>query len=107
MRQIVPVLLVVLVGVLLVPRATADIPGSQVCPQSARSLVNDNWLHARDGHFLEPLEPHPFATEFYLHQFASENDRQDSRWRLHLNPMLRSLSKRIAGWPHALVRLMP
>jgi len=102
-----PVLLLVAAGVLLTPRAVADIPSRPVASQASHSLISNKWLKSRADRVLEPLDPHPFATEFYLHQFASENDKQDSRWRLHLNPMLRSFSRRIAGWPHALVRIMP
>lgn|SRR5690242_11209151 len=102
-----PVLLLLAAGVLLSPRAAADIPTQPVLSHAARSVVSNQWMRSRADRVLEPLDAHPFATEFYLHQFASENDRQDSRWRLHLNPILRSFSKRIAGWPHALVRIMP
>jgi len=102
-----PVLLLVAAGVLLTPRVVADIPARSVVSHATPSLVTNKWLRSRADQVLEPLDPHPFATEFYLHQFASENDKQDGRWRLHLNPILRSFSKRIAGWPHALVRIMP
>lgn len=100
-------LLLAATGVLLTPRAAADIPARAVGSQTSPSLVTNQWLRSRADQVLEPLDPHPFTTEFYLHQFASENDKQDTRWRLHLNPMLRSFSKRIASWPRALVRIMP
>ena len=89
------------------PRAAADVPRHQISPECPRALASDRWLRSRADQFLEPLDPQPFSNEFYLHQFAADNDKQDSRWRFHLNPMLRNLSKRIAGWPHALVRIMP
>lgn len=112
-RRRTPVLLVA-VAVLISTTALADIPKQTAHSQPVLS-ANQSYLHlgALDD-FSAPLDPHPFATEFYLHQFALENGKSSSHQRSWFDPVVSpvtnaasSLSKRVASLRRALVRLMP
>ena len=112
-RRRTPVLLV-LVAFLVTATALADIPTRASHPQPVL-FENQSHLHlgALDD-FSVPLDPHPFATEFYLHQFALESGKSSSHLRSWFDPVVSpvtnaasSLSKRVASLRRALVRLMP
>lgn len=78
------------------------------------SLASEPKADAMGSH--EALDAHPFATEFYLQQFASDPDssvmrQQRSSW---FSPMFTpvtnaasELSKKVASLRRALVRMMP
>ena len=112
-RRRTPVLLVV-VSVLVTAAAVADIPTRASHPQPD---ISDSQSHLHSGaldEFSAPLDPHPFATEFYLHQFAVESGKSSSHQRSWFDPVVSpvtnaasSLSKRVASLRRALVRLMP
>ena len=112
-RRRTPVLLVAL-AILLSTAALADIPMRASHPQAVLS-ENQSHLHlgALDD-FSAPLDPHPFATEFYLHQFAVESGKSSSHQRSWFDPVVSpvtnaasSLSKRVASLRRVLVKLMP
>ena len=112
-RRRTPVLLVV-VATLAAATAFANIPTRTSHPQPG---IFDNQSHLHSGaldEFSAPLDPHPFATEFYLHQFALESDKSSSHQRSWLEPVISpvtnaasSLSKLVASLRRALVKLMP
>ncbi len=113
MRRTTPVLLVV-VTVLLAATALADIPTPASRPQPVLSENQSRFHSGALDEFSAPLDPHPFATEFYLHQFALEGDKAASHQRSWFDPVLNpvtnaasSLSKRVASLRRALVKLMP
>jgi len=108
-----PVLLVA-IALLVSTAALADIPTRASHRQPVLS-ENQSRLHlgALDD-FSAPLDPHPFATEFYLHQFALESSKSSSHQHSWFDPVVSpvtnaasSLSKRVASLRRALVRLMP
>ena len=112
-RRRTPVLLVV-VAVLVTATALADIPTRTSHPHPG---ISDSQSHLHSGaldEFPAPLDPHPFATEFYLHQFAVESDKSSSHQRSWFDPVVNpvtnaasTLSKRVASLRRALVKLMP
>lgn len=119
MRRITPVLLNALVVGLLGAVAFANVPSRLVAPQAAPVLKTDAALIWESSHTLfgEPLNPHPFATEFYIHDFAAETtaeSRPHSRWispvsnaASGLTSAASGLSKKVANLRRALVRVMP
>lgn len=106
--------MLLLVIALVAAAALADIPTRASRPQP---VLSDNQSRFRSGaldEFSAPLDPHPFATEFYLHQFALESGKAASRQRSWFDPVLSpvtnaasSLSKHVASLRRALVKLMP
>jgi len=64
---------------------------------------------------VSPVDLHPFSTEFYLHEFASDSDQLSAKQqRSWFSPVLSpvsnaasSLSKRVASLRRALTRIMP
>ena len=112
-RRRTPVLLVV-VAILLAATALADIPTRASHPPQ---VLSDNQSRFHSGaldEFSAPLDPHPFATEFYLHQFALESGKAASHQRSWFDPVLNpvtnaasSLSNRVASLRRALGKLMP
>jgi hypothetical protein len=106
--------LLVVVVMFVSANAVADIstrpshPLPSLCENHPRSQAG-----ALDE-FSAPLDPHPFATEFYLHQFALESAKSNSHQHSWFDPVVSpmanaasSLSKRVASLRRALVRLMP
>ena len=112
-RRRTPVLLVVL-AILVTATALADIPARTSHPQAG---ISDSQSRLHSGaldEFSAPLDPHPFVTEFYLHQFARESGKSSSHQRSWFDPVVNpvtnaasTLSKRIASLRRALVKLMP
>jgi hypothetical protein len=106
--------LLIAVAVLVSTTALADIPTRASHPQP---VLFENQPHLHSGaldEFSAPLDPHPFATEFYLHQFALESGKSSPHQRSWFDPVVSpvtnaasSLSKRVASLRRALVKLMP
>ena len=119
MRHITPALLNALLVGLLASAASASVPNRPPSPQAAPVLKTDAALIWESSHtfFGEPLDPHPFATEFYIHDFAAEmpvGSRPHSRWispvsnaASGLTSAASGLSKKVANLRRALVRMMP
>ncbi len=112
-RRRTPVLLVA-VAILVSATALADIPTRAPHPQSVLSERQSHLHSGAINEFSAPLDPHPFATEFYLQQFALESGKSSSHQRSWFDPVVSpvtnaasSLSKRVASLRRALVRLMP
>ena len=101
-------------AMLFTANALADIPAQTSHPQPSVS-ENQSRLHSGAlDEFSAPLDPHPFATEFYLHQFALESGKSSSHQHSWFDPVVSpvtnaasSLSKRVASLRRALVKLMP
>jgi hypothetical protein len=106
--------LLVAVAILVSTAAFADIPTRASHPQP---MVFESQSHPHAGglhEFSAPLDPHPFATEFYLHQFALESGKSSSHQRSWFDPVVSpvtnaasSFSKRVASVRRALGKLMP
>lgn len=112
-RRRTPVLLFV-VTIFLAAWALGDIPTRAPHWQPVLSHSESRFHSGALDEFSAPLDPHPFATEFYLHQFALESGKAASHQRSWFDPVLSpvtnaasSLSKRVASLRHALVKLMP
>src|SRR5207302_8348822 len=110
-------LLVAMSMAVLIAPATASIPAQQLSTGSISTLTSGSLSaqRATHGRLVGPLDPRPYSTEFYLHQFACEIDRTGVRQqRSWLSPVLSpvttaasNLSRRVASLRHALVRMMP
>ena len=101
--------LVFLIGTLS-SLASASVPNTKYSAGS-RELVESLDVAGLTGHQLQ-MDPHPFSTEFYLHQFAAEPGFSDARrqrsfWRAPVTTAASGLSKRVASLRRALVRMMP
>ena len=112
-RQRTPALLIVLCAAMLVSAAAGSLT-PQSHPDRIPSLVASSDPGAMHGN--QALDPHPFATEFYLQQFASENGspmlrQQHSSWYSPVvSPVTNAaseLSRKMASLRHALVRMIP
>ena len=104
---------------LLASAASASVPNRLRSSEAAPVLQTDAALIWESSHTLfgEPLDPHPFETEFYMHDFAAETpveSRPHSRWispvssaASGLTSAASGLSKKVANLRRALVRMMP
>lgn len=109
MRQKAPLLLILIVAGSVLPAMGSVAPSSRSTPIPELSLPLSHQRQAA------PRDAHPFFTEFYLQQFATEpvvnGDHERSSWFSPvLNPVSNaasSLSKRVASLRRALVRMMP
>lgn len=113
MRRRTPVLLVA-VAIFISSAAFADIPTRASHPQPILFETQSRLHSGALDEFSAPLDPHPFATEFYLHEFALESGKSSSHQRSWFDPVVSpvtnaasSLSKRVASLRRALAKLMP
>ena len=114
MRRYLPALLTVAFGILFVPALTASIPAQRTGSISKGGLdLSDFEVGSTSGRPPYLSDPHPFSTEFYLREFASESAQagrqQRSSW-FSVRPVTNaasSLSHRVANLRRALVRMMP
>jgi hypothetical protein len=99
----------------LVPTLSASIPPQRSVATRNSGLDPDvHIIHRIGKEFVYPFDSHPFSTEFYLRQFASEsaeaNGRQQRSSWFSVRPVTNaasSLSRRVANLRRALVRMMP
>lgn len=58
---------------------------------------------------IPTLDPRPFSNEFYLREFATETPAERRRHSMFapLSNAASGLSKKVASWRRALVRMMP
>jgi hypothetical protein len=93
---------------MIAPFATASIPSHKTITATPLHELESPSLPRQS---IDILDPHPFFTEFYVHEFASERSmqsgRQHSAWFSPVTSAASLLSKRVANLRHALVRMMP
>lgn len=114
-RRITPALLTIAFVLALVPAVSASIPAPHpIASRNSGSDLDVLSIHRTGQGAVSPFDPHPFSTEFYLRQFASESSevygrQQRSSW-FSVRPVTNaasSLSRRVANLRRALVRMMP
>jgi hypothetical protein len=113
-RRTTPVFLTGLMTVTLAISSSASVPSAHFT-SSVRELPSQfesaplSLEEFRRELAIPTLDPHPFSEEFYLRQFATETPAEPRR-RSMLAPLSNAasgLSRKVASWRRALVRIMP